>query len=342
MNKKNNWFYNINKDSDVVMSSRIRLARNIKNFKFLNRLSSEEKQKIILQVKDIFENINLGKDKNLKFIDMNKVSNISALSLAERHLISYDMATKPKDRAVFLSEDETISVMVNEEDHIRLQVFSNNFDIYDIYNQAQKIDSLLDERLKYSFDSELGYLTECITNIGTGMRVSVLLHLLALDRCGAINKLSNTLSKMGFIIRGSFGEGSEVKGAFYQISNQVTLGLSETTVIENLKSVVSQIMAQERATRSSLIKNDINFQDTIMRAFGVIKYSKVINYEEFIELASLVRVGICGNLITEIDLKTINYLINNLGPANISNNQQSELLAFDRDIIRAAVISQNI
>lgn len=342
MNKKNNWFYNINKDSDVVLSSRIRLARNIKNFKFLNRLSKEEKQKVILQVKDVFENINLGKDKNLKFIDMNKISNISALSLAERHLISYDMATRPQDRAVFLSEDETISVMINEEDHIRLQVFSDNFDIYDIYNQAQKIDTLLDERLKYSFDRELGYLTECITNIGTGMRVSVLLHLLALDRCGAINRISNTLSKMGFIIRGSFGEGSEVKGSFYQISNQVTLGLNEITVIENLKSIVSQIMAQERTTRASLIKNDINFQDTVMRAFGIIKYAKVINYEEFIELASLVRVGICEKLITEIDLNTINYLINNLGPASISSTRQTELLSSERDIIRAAMINKNI
>ncbi len=338
----NNWFYNINSFSDVVMSSRIRFARNIKSFKFLNRLNSSEKNQIIAQVKNIFENVNLGEDKNLKFVDMGQISNMEALSLAERHLISYDMATNPKDRAVFLSQDETISIMLNEEDHIRLQFFSGGFDIYDIYEQAQKIDALLDERLRYSFDSELGYLTECLTNIGTGMRVSVLVHLLALDRCGAINKIANTLSKMGFIIRGSFGEGSQVKGSFYQISNQVTLGLNEVSVIENLKSIVNQIIAQERAARKSLLQNDVNFQDSVMRAFGTIKYARVINYDEFIELASLVRVGVAEKLISETDLRTINYLINNLGPANILCGQNAEISASKRDVIRASIISQYI
>lgn len=338
----NNWFYNINEFSDVILSSRIRLARNIKNFKFLNRLDNDEKNQIISQVKNIFQNIKLGANKNLRFIEMNKISNIEALSMAERHLISYDMATSPQGRAVFLSEDESISIMINEEDHIRLQVFSGGFDIYDIYSQAQKIDSLLDECLKYSFDSELGYLTECLTNIGTGMRVSVLLHLLALDRCGAINNITNTLSKMGFTVRGNFGEGSQSKGSFYQISNQITLGLNEKTVIENLKSIVSQIVAQERSTRKSLIQSDINFQDTVMRAYGIIKYAKIINYEEFIELASLIRAGIAEKLITEIDLKTINYLINNLGPATISCNHKSELSSSQRDAIRASEINKII
>lgn len=342
MNKPSNWFYDINEFSDVIMSSRIRLARNIKSFKFLNRLNSDEKQQVINQIKDVFQNINLGENKNLRFIDMEKISNIEALSMAEKHLISYDMATNPKGRAVLLSEDETISIMINEEDHIRLQIFSSGFDIYDIYNQAQKIDSLLDERLKYAFDEELGYLTECLTNIGTGMRVSVLLHLPALDRYGAINNISKTLSKMGFTTRGNFGEGSQSKGSFYQISNQVTLGLNETTVIENLKSVISQIITQERTTRKSLIQSDISFQDTIMRAFGIIKYAKVISYEEFIELSSLVRVGISENLINETDLKTINYLINNLGPANISYNNNTQLSASERDILRASIINKNL
>ena len=342
MNKPSNWFYDINEFSDVIMSSRIRLARNIKSFKFLNRLNSDEKQQVINQIKDVFQNINLGENKNLRFIDMEKISNIEALSMAEKHLISYDMATNPKGRAVLLSEDETISIMINEEDHIRLQIFSSGFDIYDIYNQAQKIDSLLDERLKYAFDEELGYLTECLTNIGTGMRVSVLLHLPALDRYGAINNISKTLSKMGFTTRGNFGEGSQSKGSFYQISNQVTLGLNETTVIENLKSVISQIITQERTTRKSLIQSDISFQHTKMRAFGIIKYAKVISYEEFIELSSLVRVGISENLINETDLKTINYLINNLGPANISYNNNTQLSASERDILRASIINKNL
>lgn len=342
MNNKNNWFCTTNELSDVLMSTRIRLARNIKNFKFLNRLTTNEKQQIILQTKHVFENINLGQDKNLKFIDMEKISNIEALSLAERHLISYDLATNPKNRAVLLSNDETISIMVNEEDHLRLQFFSSDLDIYNIYNQAQKIDALMDERLNYAFDDDLGYLTECLTNIGTGMRVSVLLNLLALDRCGAISQISNTLSKIGFTIRGNFGEGSQAKGAFYQISNQVTLGLTEVSVFENLKSIVNQIISQERIARKSLIKNDINFQDSIMRAFGIIKYSKIINYEEFIELASLVRVGISEQLITQTNLNTIDYLINTLGPANISYNQQSQLSASQRDVIRASIINKNL
>lgn len=354
-NFRNNRFCYVDSFSDVVMSSRIRLARNIKDFKFLNQLGSNEKKQIISRVKDVFDNINLGqKEKAIKFIDMEKISNIEALSMAEKHIISYDMATNPKNRAVFVSEDQTISIMVNEEDHIRLQFFSGGFELYDIYEQAQKIDALLDERLKYAFDSDLGYLTECLTNIGTGMRVSVLVHLLALDRCGALGKIANTLSKLGFVVRGSFGEGSKVKGAFYQISNQVTLGLNEISVIENLKSVVHQIIAQERAARKSLFQNDVNFQDSVMRAFGIIKYAKIINYEEFLELASLVRVGICEKFISEseVDLKTINYLINNLGPANVSlnSNQNSKkqnfdgsetgLLAHKRDVLRASIIAQ--
>lgn len=342
MANKNYWFDTITDYSDVVMSSRIRLARNIKNFKFLNTLTDIEKKQVINQVKNALENINLGNDKNLQFIDMNKITNTEALSMAEQHLISYDMATNRNNRAVLISNDKSVSIMINEEDHIRLQIFSGGFDIYDIYSQAQKIDSLLDERLKYAFDEQLGYLTECLTNIGTGMRVSVLLHLLALDRCGAINKISSTLSKMGFTIRGSFGEGSQVKGSFYQVSNQVTLGLNESTVIENLKSIVNQIISQERATRKMLIKSDMKFQDTVMRAYGIIKYAKIINYEEFVELASLVRVGICENLITEIDLQTINYLINNLGPTTISYNNHSDLTAYKRDVIRATIINKKL
>jgi protein arginine kinase len=305
-------------------------------------LSDQEKQKIINQVKETCLNINFGKDKNFSFIDMEKLSSMQALSMTEQHLISYEMAVRPKNRAVLLSEDKTVSIMINEEDHIRIQVFSDNFDIHNLYNQAKKIDAVLDERLKYAFDPQLGFLTECLTNLGTGMRASVLLHLPAIDRNGLIPNISNTLSKIGLTIRGSFGEGSKVKGSFYQISNQITLGITENTALNNLKSIVTQIINQERVFRKTLIKNDINFEDSIMRAYGILKYTKVISYEEFIDLASLVRIGIAEKLITEINLKTIDYLINNLGVGTISYQNHLEQEPVKRDKLRASIINKSL
>ena len=335
------WYNEVTDFSDVLISGRIRLARNIQEFKFPNKLNLNERNRIINKIRDVLMNVNFGEGKKLDFINMSDIPAIQALSMAERHLISYDMANNPKGRAVFCSQDRSISIMINEEDHLRLQFFNSGLNIHDIYGQAQEIDKFLDERLTYAFDEDLGYLTECITNIGTGMRVSVSLHLLALDRCGVINKISTTLSKMGFTIRGSFGEGSKVKGSFYQISNQITLGLNEDTVIENLKAVIEQIISQERSMRKSLI-NDINFQDTLMRSYGIIKYAKIINYEEFIELASLIRLGIAEKIIKEVDLKTLNYLINDLGPSTIAYKHGSEISPVKRDIIRAATINQKL
>lgn len=333
----NKWYIEKGDQGDVVLSTRIRLARNLDEFPFPSRLDTAGKNKVNSIVKStLFEND--GKD--FSYIEMKDLTRLQAVSLAERHLISPEFASKKDGSALILSADESVSIMLCEEDHIRLQVMKAGLALEEAFDIADKLDSIIDGKVKYAFDERIGYLTQCPTNLGTAMRASVMLHLPALTRCGQISRLANTVSKLGLTIRGAYGEGSQPKGDIYQISNQITLGITEETAIANLKSIVLQLVAQERAAAAEMIKNPAE-EDKIFRALGVLKNARLLSTDEFMELISVVRLGAARGLI-ETDIEKLNNLIVNMQPATISVASGEADGPAARDALRAKTVRETL
>ncbi len=333
----NKWYIEKGDQGDVVLSTRIRLARNLDEFPFPSRLDTAGKNKVNSIVKStLFEND--GKD--FSYIEMKDLTRLQAVSLAERHLISPEFASKKDGSALILSADESVSIMLCEEDHIRLQVMKAGLALEEAFDIADKLDSIIDGKVKYAFDERIGYLTQCPTNLGTAMRASVMLHLPALTRCGQISRLANTVSKLGLTIRGAYGEGSQPKGDIYQISNQITLGITEETAIANLKSIVLQLVAQERAAAAEIIKNPAE-EDKIFRALGVLKNARLLSTDEFMELISVVRLGAARGLV-ETDIEKLNNLIVNMQPATISVSSTEADGPAARDALRAKTVRETL
>lgn len=238
----------------------------------------------------------------------------------EKHLISFNLLNN-KDKAAFiLNSDETVSIMINEEDHIRLQCITAGFNLKEAFDCAQGIDNLLEKRLDYAFDEKLGYLTACPTNLGTGMRASVMIHLPALTMNNEMNGVLNALTQVGMTIRGLFGEGSKTKSNIYQISNQITLGISEEDIINNLNAVVNQIINQEKLSRQNLMKNyKYDVEDRIHRAFGILKSAVLLDITECMELLSNVRMGVELGILKEVDMVNLNKLLVDTQPAILKN-----------------------
>ena len=330
------WYIQPGAESDVVLSTRIRLARNLREEPFPARLNVQGKKEICQRVKDAVLTACEGFD----YIEMENMSEAQAISLAEMHLISPDFASERTGRALLLRKDESISIMVNEEDHIRLQVLSPGLSFQEAYRRANEIDEKLDEQLGYAFHPTLGYLTQCPTNLGTGMRASVMLHLPALQECGQISDLANTVSKLGLTIRGTYGEGSQASGAFYQLSNQVTLGISEEAALKNLEGITRQVMVQERRARTELLKNPL-FLDKVWRAAGLLATARRLSSEEFMHMISLVRLGASQEIysIPETDL---NRLIIEAQPATLMVHAQQGLDAAQRDTRRAEIVREKL
>lgn len=331
------WYIEKGDQGDVVLSTRIRLARNLDEFPFPSRLDAAGKNKVNSIIKStLFEND--GKD--FSYIEMKDLTRLQAVSLAERHLISPEFASKKEGSALILSADESVSIMLCEEDHIRLQVMKAGLALEEAYDIADKLDSIIDGKVKYAFDERIGYLTRCPTNLGTAMRASVMLHLPALTRCGQISRLANTVSKLGLTIRGAYGEGSQPKGDIYQISNQITLGITEETAIANLKSIVLQLVAQERAAAAEIIKNPAE-EDKIYRALGVLRSARLLSTDEFMELVSLVRLGAARNII-DVDIEKLNSLIVNMQPATVSVSDSNADSPSARDTVRAKTVRETL
>ena len=329
------WYIEKGDQGDVVLSTRIRLARNLDEYPFPSRLDVAGKNKVNSLVKSaLFEN----DSKDFSYIEMKDLSRRQAVSLAERHLISPEFAAKKDGSALMLSGDESVSIMLCEEDHIRLQVMKAGLALEEAFDIADKLDSLLDSRLNYAFDERIGYLTACPTNLSTAMRASVMLHLPALTRCGQISRLANTVSKLGLTIRGAYGEGSRSSGDIYQISNQITLGITEETAIANLKSIVLQLVGQERTAAAKMVKNAAD-EDKIFRAYGVLKNARLLSTEEFMELASLVRLGAARGIL-DVNIEKINELIVNMQPATVSAANENADTAAARDAVRATAVRE--
>ena len=296
---------------------------------------------VVATIKSAIENSNSPISKDFSFIRMSELTPQQGVSLVERRLVSPEFISESQGRALLLSKDESISIMINEEDHIRLQVINNGLSLEDTYDIADKLDTLLDENLDFAFDDKLGYLTQCPTNLGTGMRASVMLHLPALEKSRAIGRIAGNLSKLGLTIRGAHGEGTEPNGALYQLSNQVTLGISEKAAIENLKNITMQLISQENQARTRLCSS-IDIQDAISRSLGILKSALVISHDEALKLLSNVRLGIVSGQIKNVSTETVDKLMLSVEPATLSVNLNKNLSPHERDIERAKLIQSSL
>ena len=331
------WYLGTGAQNDVVISTSIHLARNIKQFPFPASLSMQDKLKVNSVIKNATDEL---RDYSFNYYEMKTLSQAEVVSLAERHLVSPEFASSRDGRALLLTDDEAVSVMLNEEDHIRLQVMYAGFALDEAFRTADKIDSQLSEKLQFAFDDRLGYLTQDPTALGTGMKASVVLHLPALVSSSQITKLITTVSKLGLSLRGSYGEGAAAKGDLFRLSNTITLGISEKAAIENLKSIALQIAAQERVAREEILKAPVT-EDRIFRAYGVLKYARMIDTSEFMELISLVRLGAVKGIIN-MDCAQIEALMIHMQPATISLSVDRPLDRVERDKLRAQLVRQNL
>lgn len=334
-----NWYLQNGKESDVVLSTRIRLARNIKEFEFPNRYSKEESKKILEKLQEITISLGYG----LKFIKLKDIDDITKISLIEKHLLSPEFAmSKENNKAVLINDDENICIMINEEDHIRMQVFSAGLDLENLLNLSKEIDEKLENLVNYAYSNKYGYLTSCPTNVGTGMRASVMVHLPALTATGNIGKVLQAVNNFGMNIRGIYGEGSQSQGNVYQIFNNQSLGISELEIIKNVRAITEKVIEQERLARKYLTKNSIELEDKVYRAYGILSNCKKISSEECNKLLSDIKLGTDLGIIQELTDLKVNELEIYTMPANLQKYIGEVCDEYTRDIKRAEVIKKII
>lgn len=333
------WYQNVSDKNPAIISSRIRLARNIKGIPFPCRMNDTAKQEFLGNVKNIFCSANINSGGVLKYIDMDTVPEEELMAMVERHIISPDFAKKKGPRGLVISEDETVSIMLLEEDHIRIQVLLGGMELNKAYEIALEVETLFSQNLQIAFDNQLGYLTQCPTNLGTGLRASLMLHLPVLESFNGISSLAESVSKIGLTVRGMYGEGSRSHGGLYQLSNQVTLGISEKAAIENLTAIANQIAQKEYSARDEMDKSAL--ADSVYRAFGTLKYARKISSDEAIKLLSLVKLGVSVGIINEVEaFKPIELIIKSK-PFSLQT-QYGRMTPADRDVCRANFIRGQI
>ena len=339
-----NWYVQTGKDSDIVISSRIRLARNIKGIPFTTKCKPEDLEKVINIMNNEVNSLGYG----LKLFRMDKIDNVTKLSLIEKHLISPEFVAKTENsitqnlKAILLNDDENICIMVNKEDHLRVQVFSAGLDLENLKNLIVEIDEKIDEACHYSCDRKYGYLTTCPTNVGTGMKVSVMVHLPALTITGNINKVLQIVNSFGMNIRGLYGEGTQSLGNIYQISNNQSLGLTEDEIVKNLNIITSKIIEQERLARKNLTKEPLELEDRICRSYGILTNARKLTSEECLKLWSDVKLGMDLGIIEGLTDLKVNKIRINSQSGNLQKYLGNNLNAYERDIERPKIIKQII
>lgn len=325
------WYTSHAPEDDIAVSTRIRLARNLSGLPFPARMTPEQRKELNLKVKNAVLQSNTPFAKSLKYIDMADVPQTEIAAMVERHIISPEFAEENADRAIIISADESISIMIGEEDHVRIQVILGGLQLEKAYDTAEQLDSLLYNELHFAFDRSLGFLTECPTNLGTGLRASVMLHLPVTESNGEISSIAETVGKIGFTVRGMYGEGSKASASMYQVSNQITLGISEKNAIDNLKIITAQLMNKERKARNSL--NKIKLEDMCFRALGTLQNCRVLSSKEMMDLLSRIKLGISMGII-KTDVLPIKLFIE--GQPNMLMKKYGQLEPEERDIYRAA------
>lgn len=334
-----NWYLQNGKESDVVLSTRIRLARNFNDIPFVDKCTRENMNSVLKRASVISNELGY----NLKFLQLKDMDNITRLSLIEKHLISPEFAVDENEtEAIMINEEENICIMVNEEDHLRIQVLSAGLELENSLSLAMELDEKLDKLVNYAFNERYGFLTTCPTNVGTGLRASVMVHLPALTLTGNIGKILDVVNEFGMNIRGIYGEGSKSQGNIYQVSNKQSLGISEQEIIKNIRTITEKIIEQERLARKFLAKNSIELEDMVYRAYGIIANCKKISSEEMKKLMSDVKLGVDLGIIKELTDLKVNKLELYTKPANMQLYLGKNLDAYERDVKRAEVIKSII
>ncbi|MEM7263690.1 MAG: protein arginine kinase [Planctomycetota bacterium] len=336
-NKAGEWMSGTGPESDLVISSRIRLARNLSGEPFLSRAETNARARVTQRIQGALEG--LETEVGSLYHDVDELSGIDRHVLVERHLISREHAFGQGDRGVAFNVAEDVAIMVNEEDHLRLQVLRSGLQLDNTWEMMSQVDDALEESLEYAYDPQFGYLTVCPTNVGTGLRASIMLHLPALVMTRQVEKVFQAVTKIGLAVRGLYGEGTQALGDFYQISNQVTLGKSESDILDTIRSVIPQVMDYERTVRQTLLDTKRTvLEDKVWRAYGTLCTARIISSKETMEALSLVRLGINLEVLEEIDLRTVNELFVLTQPGHLQKMEGVELESLDRDVARARFI----
>lgn len=334
-----NWYLQNGKDSDVVVSSRIRIARNIAEFPFEKKCDAKTKEKLTKKMEEITPSIGYG----LKFLRLKDMDEITQMSLVEKRLISPDLVREENQQgAILLNEDENICVMLQEEDHLRIQVFAAGMELPSLLHLAMEIEEKIGNLLNYAYHEKYGFLTACPSNVGTGMRASVMLHLPGLTQTGNIGKILEIVNNFGMNVRGIYGEGSKSAGDMYQISNKQSIGITEEDIIKNLQIIVDKVMEQERLARKYLGKDRVELEDKVYRIYGMFSNARKMSSEEARTMLSEIKLGTDLGVIKELDDLKVKKLDLYTKPANLQKYFGKPYDVQERDIKRAELIKQII
>lgn len=351
------WLRGVGPMSDIVMSSRIRLARNVERQLFATRATKASQHDVLKMVKEGLQHATSLK--RPLWLDIGQLDEVDRQFLVERHLVSREQIVHAEHKAVAIGQGEAISIMVNEEDHLRIQALQSGLNLQDTWAMIDALDDELSEAIPYAYSSDWGYLTCCPTNTGTGMRASVMVHLPALVITKQINKVLHTITKLGLTARGLYGEGTEASGNFFQISNQVALGRSEEEIIENLERILKEVIHQEQAARDALVTNNqVQLEDRIWRAFGILKHAQTMSSTEALDLLSAVRLGVDLGVMSVngqppppsasqgwsngLTRTIVNEMFMFSQPAHLQKLEGKALSAKERDTKRAQMIRQRL
>lgn len=337
------WMGEEGPDSDIVISSRIRLARNLDEIAFPILATNQHSEQVLEQARLVAESDDLNTISEFELIALEDLNPLEKRVLVEKHLISPHLANESRNGAVVLSENEAVSIMVNEEDHLRIQCIFPGLQINEAWDLANQIDDVFESQLHYAFDERKGYLTSCPTNIGTGIRASVMMHLPALVLTQQINRILSTVTQVGLAVRGMYGEGSEATGNLFQISNQITLGQSEEEIIDNLYSVAKQLIGHEKNARAILMaESKQRIMDRVMRSYGILSHAVIIDSKEAAQRLSDVRLGVDLGIIENVPGQIMNELVVMTQPGFLQQYAGGVLSPEERDVRRAEMIRERL
>lgn len=327
--------------AEWVLSSRIRLARNLRDLPFSQWASTAQLEELTNRARQALESLPVGQP--LEYFELDRIDPLDVQFLMERHLISREMAQGQTHRMAAIAPDGRISILVGEEDHLRLQVLEPGLNLEEAWRKMALIDQHLGAHMEFAYTPQLGYLTACPTNVGTGIRCSVMVHLPALAMTKQMERILNAVKDQGFTIRGTLGEGSEIKGSIFQISNQVTLGVTEAEILARLPKLTEDLVACELHAQRQLLKETrVVIEDKIWRAWGALKYARVINHQEALDLLSALRLGVTAGIVPGIRLDALNELLLCTRPAHIQKQHGGQLEVLERDIARAEYIRRRL
>lgn len=337
LNESSYWMTGQGPDAEIVLTSRVRLARNIRDIPFPNRADSRQKNRAFNIIEKAVKSSQYMHGSLLLKLD--KMDSLDKQFLIERRIISREQAEKTSGSGVAISEKEIVSVMINEEDHIRMQVLFPGSQLLEVWRLADQLDTEFEKVIDYAFSPILGYLTACPTNVGTGIRASVMMHLPALVLAKQIEQVIQAILKLGLAVRGLYGEGTEASGNLFQISNQVTLGKSEDEIVNNLEGVIRQIVGHEKNARQHLLKTKLKqVEDRVYRAYGLLSNVRTVTSKETVDLLSALRMGVDLGILPQVERATINELFIITQPAHLQMLAGKKLGPSDRDSMRADLI----